>query len=122
MESPANRVPTLAELLEGGVHLEVACCRHRCRRRERWPAAVAITRLGSDSTVLDARRRLKCQACGARTPEIDVRPCSIDHSVLRQRERHAREIHELGQATFDLEAALTLSRRLAGGPVAGDPE
>jgi len=82
--------PRMAHLLDEEVHLVASC--GRCGRVVRLTPIEAVDAFGHDCTILQAMARLRCVWCGARRPEIDVRPCSLDMDARRQ--VHAAE-HEL---------------------------
>lgn len=48
--------------------LTITC--HGCGHNTTWPPREAARRLGGDCMVTDARRRLRCSACGARGSEF----------------------------------------------------
>jgi hypothetical protein len=93
MQPSDPRLPVIGDLLEGGVRLDIQCCRHGCFRRTLWSAEEAVARLGRWCTFVEAPGRLVCGGCGARGAlrQVQARPCGEDQADLRQREREARE-------------------------------
>jgi putative SOS response-associated peptidase YedK len=74
--------PTITHLVEEELHLVVTC--GGCGRHVRMTCTEAAEVLGLDCTLIQARDRLRCSWCGARSPVIDVRPCTLDMDARRQ--------------------------------------
>ncbi|MFN4177362.1 hypothetical protein [Phenylobacterium sp.] len=119
MTAPA---PVLGDLLLINQHLVVTCCRPTCRREVRLSAARAVDLLGPATPIGEAKRRLRCEACGARgrRKEIDVRPCTLDLSAWQAREAAASAAARGERPRYDLDAYLATLARLAGGDLGGD--
>jgi hypothetical protein len=91
-------MPALAELLDGGIHLEITCLKCGAHKRLKAPEACAL--LGAGASILAARRRVNC-GCGARgrDKEIQVYPSTEDDSARRHleatRQAHAEDANAL---------------------------
>lgn len=71
--------PVMADFIGGDRDVLVACCRPACGRELRLPPPRAAELFGPGCTILQARRRAVCSACGARGRDgfIDVRLDSL---------------------------------------------
>jgi len=74
--------PVLADFHAIGQGLEIWCCQHGCQRMSYWTAEEAVSRLGPQTTIEEAQRRLSCVACGAKGRErlVRCRPSPTDYS------------------------------------------
>ena len=61
-------MPTIDRIAHLTGPLRITC--NACGHQALWSKADAARRLGGESTTTDARRHLKCSACGERRPHF----------------------------------------------------
>jgi ribosomal protein S27AE len=79
------------DLLSSNQHLNIWCAAPGCRHKVRWTAVQACERLGPETPIAEARRRLRCGRCGARGRDghLDAHPCTLDAAAAFARQQHA---------------------------------
>lgn len=111
----------LRALLDENIHLNIWCAYGDCRAKARWTAAEACERLGPETPIEGAVRRLRCSACGAsgKWGHLSVFPCTLDQQAAQARERASRGYFRTTSPDEELEAELASLRRLLGGQTLG---
>ncbi|KQY35424.1 hypothetical protein ASD38_02355 [Caulobacter sp. Root487D2Y] len=120
----AVRLLTLSSLLEVPQRLVISC--YKCSRAPLYLSPEdAVARYGADTTFAALRRRLRCEACGARgrDRQIDVRGCTNDYYDAMERHKHQTNVILYGKESAERMRQHSPSRHsfMTTGGAAPDP-